>query len=64
MSPKVAWTGDSWHVEDFLMDVETAVDDLTPPSESEGVPGLTFGVAMTALGLAAAAVGSRREQDE
>ena len=64
MSPKVAWTGDSWQVEDFLMDVEAAVDALNPPSESEGMPGLTFGVAMTALGLAAVAVSPRRELDE
>ena len=64
MSPKVAWTGDSWQVEDFLMDVEAAVDALNPPSESEGMPGLTFGVVMTALGLAAVAVGPRRELDE
>lgn len=64
MSPKVAWTGDSWHVDDFLKDVEFALNSLNPPSESEGMPGLTFGVAMTALGLAAAAVGQRRELDE
>ena len=64
MSPKVAWTGDSWQVEDFLMDVEAAVDALNPPSESEAMPALTFGVAMTALGLAAVAVGPRRELDE
>ena len=39
-------------------------DELMRCDESEGMPGLTFGVAMTALGLAAVAVGPRRELDE
>jgi cytochrome oxidase Cu insertion factor (SCO1/SenC/PrrC family) len=64
MTPKVAWTGDSWRSDDFLVDVEAALGAQNGPEDSEGLPGLTFGVALSALGLAAAAIAPRREIDE
>ena len=64
MSPIVAWTGDSWRAEDFLLDVEIALGGEPGPDGTDGLPGLTFGIAMSALGLAAVAVTPRREPDE
>jgi len=64
MSPIVAWTGDSWRAEDFLLDVEIALGGEPGPEGTDGLPGLTFGIAMSALGLAAVAVTPRREHDE
>ena len=64
MTPTIAWTGDSWRSEDFLVDVEAALGAQIDPSDSSSLPGLTFGVTMSALGLAAIAIAPRRELDE
>ena len=64
MTPTVAWTGDSWRAEDFQIDVEAALGGQSDPSQNSGMPGLTFGIAMAGLGLAAAAISPRREPDQ
>ena len=64
MTPTVAWTGDSWRAEDFQIDVEAALGGQSDPGQNSGMPGLTFGIAMAGLGLAAAAITPRREPDQ
>ena len=63
MSPVVAWTGDSWRSDDFRADVEATLDGQTDPSDGEGMPGLTFGIALSAFGLAAVAIATRKEHN-
>ena len=64
MSPTVAWTGDSWQADDFRADVEATLDGQTDPSDGEGMPGLTLGIALSAFGLAAVAIAARKEPNE
>ena len=45
MTPTVAWTGDSWRADDFQMDVEAVLGESSGPSDNEGIPGMTTGLA-------------------
>ena len=63
MSPTVAWTGDSWQADDFRADVEATLDGQTDPSDSKGMPGLTFGIALSAFGIAAVTIAMRKEHN-
>tara|TARA_B100001564_G_scaffold83936_1_gene67749 strand:- start:4192 stop:5715 length:1524 start_codon:yes stop_codon:yes gene_type:complete len=64
MTPTVAWTGDSWRAEDFLVDVEGALGTSSDPSSPAGLPGMTTALTLSALGLAAVAVAPRRDSLE
>ena len=64
MTPTVAWTGDSWRADDFQMDVEAVLGESSGPSDNEGIPGMTTGLALSALGLAAVAIAPRKQENE
>ena len=62
--PLVAWSGSDWHVEDMVADIHMVATGsaLVPEpidSEDSGLPGFTFGIIASALGLAI--IATRRE---
>ena len=58
--PRVAWTGDNWKPSDFIKDIETLAElEGLIDDSSEGMPGLTFAMAFTALSAAAIAINVR-----
>jgi hypothetical protein len=66
--PKIIHSGYSWNSQDFISDVEDIVEDEGLVGEdSDGISGLTFGVAFISLGLAAVAINvrstSNRDED-
>lgn len=58
--PKVSWSGYNWDVDDFADDVKMVIDDSSNAGDSESVPGFTFVIASSALGLAI--IASRRQE--
>jgi hypothetical protein len=62
--PLVAWSGSDWHVEDMVADIHMVATGsaLVPEpidSEDSWLPGFTFGIIASALGLAI--IATRRE---
>tara|TARA_Y100000994_G_scaffold14916_2_gene11506 strand:+ start:5127 stop:6596 length:1470 start_codon:yes stop_codon:yes gene_type:complete len=58
--PKVSWSGYNWDVDDFADDVKMVIDDNSKAEDSDSIPGFTFVLASSAIGLAI--IASRREE--
>ena len=58
--PKVSWSGYNWDVDDFTDDVKMVIDDNSKAEDSDSIPGFTFVLASSAIGLAI--IASRREE--
>ena len=64
MTPKIAWTGDSWNADDFRADVEQVLSSQSSSSDSSVTPGMTFIVAVTGLTFAALVVHIHSDDEE
>tara|TARA_B100000459_G_scaffold144867_1_gene108351 strand:- start:4340 stop:5884 length:1545 start_codon:yes stop_codon:yes gene_type:complete len=64
MTPKIAWTGDSWDADDFRADVEQLLSSQSSSSDSNTIPGMTFVVAVTGLTFAALVVHIHSDDEE
>ncbi|HIF91498.1 MAG TPA: SCO family protein [Candidatus Poseidoniales archaeon] len=62
--PRIAWTGDDWHVEDFISDVEELYGSENDLPASPGLPGFSFTMAVSALGLTAIAINVRSSDED
>jgi hypothetical protein len=62
--PFVAWSGSDWNVEEMVADIHmvatgSTLADVAIDSEDSWMPGFTFGIIASALGLAI--IAARRE---
>ena len=64
MTPKIAWTGDSWNADDFRADVEQVLSSQSSSGDSNPIPGMTFIVAASGLTFAALIVHIRSNDEE
>ena len=64
MTPKIAWTGDSWNADDFRADVEQVLSSQSSSGDSNPLPGMTFIVAASGLTFAALIVHIRSNDEE
>ena len=64
MTPKIAWTGDSWNADDFRSDVEQVLSSQSSSGDSNPLPGMTFIVAASGLTFAALIVHIRSNDEE
>ena len=63
--PVIAWTGDSWNVQEFIGDLETLVEDEgLVEVESSGVPGFTAIASIAAISIAAIRIGRKQLNTE
>ena len=61
--PTIAWTGDSWNVQEFIGDLEALVENEgLVETESSGIPGFTAIAGIAAISIAAARI-SRKAKD-
>lgn len=61
--PTIAWTGDSWNVQEFIGDLEALVEDEgLVETESSGISGFTAVAGIAAISIAAARI-SRKSED-
>jgi len=63
--PRIAWTGDEWHVADFISDVEELYSSENDLPAAPRLPGFSIAMAISALGLTAIAINVRcSDEDE
>ena len=63
--PVIAWTGDSWNVQEFIGDLETLVEEEgLIEVESSGVPGFTVIASIAAISIAAISIGRKQLNKE
>ena len=64
LKPRIVWTGDDWHVEDFISDIEELYHSENDLPESPGLPGFGITMAVSALGLTAIAINGRSSEED
>jgi len=64
LKPRIAWTGDDWHVEDFISDIEELYHAENDLPESPGLSGFGITMAISALGLTAIAINVRSSEED
>ncbi len=64
MTPKIAWTGDSWNADDFRADVEQVLASQSSSGDSNSIPGMTFIAAVSGLTFAVLIVHIRSNDEE
>lgn len=62
--PRIAWTGDDWHVADFIADIEELYASENDLPEEPGLPGFSAIMAFSALGLTAIAINARSPDED
>lgn len=63
--PVIAWTGDSWNVQEFIGDLESLVENEgLVEGESSGIPGFTTIASIAAISIAAIGIGRKQPDGE